>query len=558
MLSLLRVSHYAIIDDIELELTNGFSVMTGETGAGKSILVDAIGLALGDRAESGDVRSGSRKAEISLVFELEGVHPAREWLTERGLEDDDLCCLRRTVTNEGRSRAFINNTPVTLKDLRAVGELLVDIHGQHAHQSLLTAAAQREWLDAGGELFELSREVASAYGEWQLARRELEARTDKAADREAELELLRFQLGEVEALGLEHGEYQDLREEAARLRNIDQLRQAVGAASECLYEADSGSAHQAVAQARRELEAVVAHDPELAELLARVRNVEIELKDAGAELSRRLDQLEADPMRLDEIEARLDRIQHLARRHRINEDEVAALAERLHAEIEALDSGAESYTALESRCNGAWRHYLGLAEQLSEARAEAAPILASAVTGKLRELGLADADFAISLTPKAAGRHDSTGIDQIEFLVTTNPGEPPGPINRIASGGELSRIGLALAVVATDASTIPTLVFDEVDAGIGGAVAEVVGRRLRQIAAHHQVLCVTHLPQVASQGEHHYRITKLTDGKTSRTQVRALDAEQRIDELSRMLGGIEITAATRAHAEEMMRQAGGV
>lgn len=557
MLSLLRISNYAIIDDVEIEMQPGFSVMTGETGAGKSILVDALGLALGDRADASAVRTGTKRAEISLVFELGAGHPASAWLTERGLDNDDVCCLRRTISAEGRSRAFINNQPVTLKDLRAIGGTLVDIHGQHAHQSLLTVAAQRQILDVSGGLLSLCADVAQTYAEWRSSQSELEKFSDRNANQEAELELLRFQLGELEALNLTEGEPESLRHESERLKHVDHLQQSIGLAAEALYESESGSAYQLAARARSLIESSVAHDPALQDLLERVAAAEIELKEAGADLSRRLDALEADPARLDEVESRLNRIQQLARRHRVPEDEVPAIAERLQQELRALDSGAESLAALEARCSELKAQYESLATKLSKSRQSQASTLGKAVTEKIRELGLPSAEFRVALTPKPAARHDSTGIDQIVFEVTTNAGQAPGPIDRIASGGELSRIGLALSVVATDASTIETLVFDEVDSGIGGAVAEVVGRRLREIADERQVLCVTHLPQVASQGVQHYRIVKLTDGKSSRTQVRLLDSEQRIEELSRMLGGVEITAATRAHAEEMIRQAAG-
>lgn len=557
MLTLLRISNYAIIDDIETEMRSGFSVMTGETGAGKSILVDALGLALGDRADATAVRSGTKRAEISLVFELEPAHPAHAWLVERGLDDEEGCSLRRTISADGRSRAFINNQPVTLKDLRAIGRRLVDIHGQHEHQSLLRAQAQRRLLDASGKLGAAAAQMADAYAAWQSALRERAAQSDRSANREAEQALLNFQLGELEALALTDGEPEALREEANRLRHVDQLQQAIGGAAETLYESESGSAHALAAQTRRLLESVLPHDASLSDLLERVTAAEIELKEAGADLSRRLDRLEVDPARLDDVEARLDRIKQLARRHRVDESEVPQLAERLRRDIEALDTSAGSAAALEARCEAAKRDYFEIAARLSRSRRTAGKALGKAVTAKLHELGLTKAEFSVAVTGKAEGREDSTGIDQIGFEITTNAGAPPGPLDRVASGGELSRIGLALSVVATDASPIPTLVFDEVDAGIGGAVAEVVGRRLREIATRHQVLCVTHLPQVASQGQHHYRIVKLTDGKASRTQVRELDFDERIEELSRMLGGVEITAATRAHAEEMIRQAAG-
>ena len=555
MLTLLRIRNYAIIDDIEIELHSGFSVMTGETGAGKSILVDAVGLALGDRAEVSAVRHGAERAEISLVFELGEAEPARAWLEQRGLDDQGLCTLRRTVSIEGGSRAFINNQPVSLKDLRAAGELLVDIHGQHEHHSLLSASVQRQILDSSGGHEAVARQVADAHGSWQQALRELEHRSDPQANREAALDLLRFQLKEVEDLNLAEGEPASLENEARRLRNVDQLQAAVGEAAASLYDSDAETAYALACRGRRALESALRHDAELSVLHDRIAAIELELQEAGGELLRRLERLDADPARLDEIEARLARVQQIARRHRIPEAGVPGLADRLRQEIAQLDAGAASLGELEARCSASRQHYETLAARLSRGRRSTGKSLGKAVTEKLHELGLPGTTFEVRIEPKPEGRHDSTGIDHVEFLVAMNPGQPAGPIQRVASGGELSRIGLAMAVVAIDAAPMPTLVFDEIDSGVGGAVAEVVGRRLREIAARHQVLCVTHLPQVASQGTRHYRIAKTADGGTSRTHVRMLDAEQRVEELSRMLGGLEITATTRAHAAEMIRKA---
>ncbi|MDX1563701.1 MAG: AAA family ATPase, partial [Gammaproteobacteria bacterium] len=329
MLTLLRISHYAIIDEVELELKAGFSVMTGETGAGKSILVDALGLALGDRADARAVQDGAKRAEISAVFDIGRDHPAFEWLCERGLDDEELCCLRRTISAEGRSRAFVNNRPVTLQDLKSVGGLLVDIHGQHAHQSLLSTPVQRRLLDAYGELDEAARAVANAYSAWQAAERELDERSDQRTDRAAQRELLQFQLGELEALALEPGEPAELRTESQRLRNVDRLQQATAEAAEALYEAETGSAHALAARARRALESIRAHEPALAGCIDRLGSAEIELREVAIEIRHYLDALEADPARLDEVETRLQRIQSLARRHRVDEDELSNVAANL-------------------------------------------------------------------------------------------------------------------------------------------------------------------------------------------------------------------------------------
>ena len=531
--------------------------MTGETGAGKSILVDALGLALGDRADATAVRAGCKRAEISAVFECPSDHPSLAWLRERGLDDDDTCCLRRLISAEGRSRAFVNNQPVTLQDLRALGALLLDIHGQHAHQSLVAPSIQRQMLDVSGGLKEQSDSVAKAFRDWQEKARELRDRSENSADREAQLDLLRFQLVELNELDLKPDEIESLRAESQRLANVDRLLQGLNSALNQLYESDLGSAYSQIVQARQSIEPLVTHDETLSPIVNQLAQSEIELKEAASELSHYRDRLEADPTRLELVEARLDRIQHLARRHRTEEAELVLMADKLESEIAKLDSGAQSLDELMEQTETSRSRYFEAAEKLSLARRAHASNLSAETSTQLKELGMPTGEFRVRIETKPEKKADISGIDDIEFQVQINPGQDYAPISRVASGGELSRISLALEVVATNASPIPTFVFDEVDTGIGGGVAEIVGRRLRQVAQHRQVLCVTHLPQVASQGSEHYRISKLTDGKSSRTQVRHLSADERIEELSRMLGGVKITAATRAHAKEMIKQAAG-
>jgi DNA repair protein RecN (Recombination protein N) len=556
MLTLLRIANYAIVDEIEVELDRGFSVMTGETGAGKSILVDALGLALGDRADSTAVRAGANRAEISAVFEIPVGHPSLAWLDDRELGDGAQCTLRRVIGVEGRSRAFINSQPVTLDDLRTLGSMLIDIHGQHAHQSLLESSAQRAVLDATADARDLAASVAQDFAAWQEAARALAARQEHSAEREAQLELLRFQRAELTELALEEREVESLHAERSRLGNVDRLLQGVDAALGQIYESDAASAHSQVAQAQRALGTLVEHDPALKDSADRLGGLEIELREVATELLRYRDRLEADPIRLEHVESRLARIRTLARRHRVEEAELTSVAARLAASIEALEQGGDSLEQLAVRATAAEARYVEHASSLSAARESQAGELGALVSAQLKELGLPHGEFLVIVERNPKERADATGLDRIEFQVRLNPGQPFGPLGRVASGGELSRVSLALEVVATGASTIPTFVFDEVDAGIGGGVAEIVGRRLRQIAAQRQVLCVTHLPQVASQGERHYRVVKLTDGKTSRTHIRALSPDERVEELARMLGGIEITERTRAHAEEMIRVSG--
>ena len=551
MLSFIRIENYAVIEALELEFGPGLSVLTGETGAGKSILVDALGLALGDRADAGAVRHGSARAEVSAVFDCPDGHPAIEWLGERGLDDENSCSLRRTVTAEGRSRAFVNNRPVSLQDLRALGGRLVDIHGQHAHQSLLASATQRQLLDAYAGLEGRARDTAAAFAAWRAATADLRTQRESAADRNSRLELLRFELGEIDALELGNDEPARLHTERERLANVDRLVHGLSTALEHLYENESMSVHTGLVRAHRALAAIVEHDPALDEPCGQLGAAEIEVNEVAITLLRYRDRLEADPERLEYLNQRLNRIRTLARRHGVDETQLTETAGQLRREIGSLDASGRSLAALDEHVDRAADDYRELAQALSEKRKQGALKLADEVCAQLGELGLPHGEFRVSATRKDG---DATGMDRIEFEVRLNPGLPFGALNRVASGGELSRIGLALEVVATGASPIPTYVFDEVDAGIGGGVAEIVGRRLREIAVHRQVLCVTHLPQVASQGAEHYRVTKHSDGSTSVAGVRRLSGEERIEELSRMLGGLEITETVRAHAEEMMER----
>ena len=556
MLSLITVGNYAVIDEVQVDFGPGLSVFTGETGAGKSILVDALGLALGDRADAGAVRAGSREARISVLFECPDGHPAVDWLGERGLEQERCCLLRRIVSARGRSRAFINNQPATLQDLRAVGSLLVNIHGQGAHQAVLHGSTQRKILDHHGGHMELAGRVAAAFAAWQTAAAELRARSERGADRAAEREMLEFQARELEALNYRDGELGPLREERSRLANVDRLACSLNGVLRGLYEREDGSAHELIARAQRELSGAQALDPSLGETAALLEEAEIRIQEAAHGLIRYRDRLEPDPRRLDRVESRLARIRGLARRYGVEETGLGHLQERVRARLAAIESAAESLESAHARALQARRDYREAAAELSRARTASAASLGEEVTAQMAELGLPNGRFCVAIQPKPPDRADSNGLDRVEFRISLNPGQKFGPLSRVASGGELSRISLALEVVAAGATAIPTLVFDEVDAGIGGGVAEIVGRRLADLAGSRQVLCVTHLPQVASQGHRHFHVLKQTDGRTTRTGVRALNPGERVEELSRMLGGVEITARTRAHAEEMIERAG--
>ena len=555
MLSLITVRNYAVIDEVEVEFDAGLSVLTGETGAGKSILVDALGLALGDRADAGAVRKGCRQAQISVLFECPQDHPALDWLAERGLDQDDTCLLRRVVSARGRSRAFVNNQPATLQDLRSVGSRLVNIHGQGAHQALLHASAQRSIVDHHGGHLQLTSQVAAVFGDWKSCEAAYEAQQQRGADRASELELLRFQVRELENLDYREGELEALQEERGRLANVDRLSNCIESALSGLYERDHGSAQELVAQAQRELSDAGALDPSLGDAADLLAEAEIQVREAVRGLASYRDRLEPDPERLDWVESRLATIRSLALRHHVKESELGELLEQLRSRLDALGSAGESLEAARQRVLQARDTYFRAAKELSTSRVQCAASLSEAVEAQMEVLGLPKGRFRAEIGKKPHDRADATGLDRIEFQVSLNPGQEFGPLSRVASGGELSRISLALEVVAAGATSIPTLVFDEVDAGIGGGVAEIVGRRLADIAAHRQVLCVTHLAQVASQGRQHYRLLKQAHARSTRTCVHALNRKERIEELARMLGGVEITARTRAHAEEMIDRA---
>jgi len=555
MLSLIRAKNYAVIDEVELEFAAGFGVMTGETGAGKSILVDALGLALGDRADASAVRHGTERAEISVQFDIPPQHAALVWLRERGLDDAESCTLRRVLGADGRSRAFINGQPVTLQDLKSLGSLLVDIHGQHAHQSLLEAANQRGLLDAHGGLEPLAGTVAAAYAEWQTVERDLEARRSTSADSAAQLELLQFQVTELETLALMVDEPERLRLERDRLANTDRLISGVSAALDALAENEQASAYGNVVRARQEIDRLREHDPALRDPAERLAGIEIELRELESTLSHYRDRIEADPTRLAWLDDRLAKIRALARRHGVAEQDLGQTLTALRERVATLSGGTESLEALAAKAAAERARFFDAAKKLSAKRAKQASALGRSVTAELAELGMPHGEFHVELQPKPPERADGTGLERIEFQVKLNPGQPFGALSKVASGGELSRISLAIEVVRSGPSPVTAFVFDEVDAGVGGRVADIVGHKLRKLASSRQVLCVTHLPQVASHGQAHYRVVKLTDGKTSRTQVRKLSAEERVEELSRMLGGIEITERTRAHAAEMIDRA---
>ena len=552
MLMNLQVRDFAIVDRIDIEFDPGMTVLTGETGAGKSILVDALGLVLGERGSAQLVRDGAKRAEFAAEFDVTKIPAVREWLDEQALDVDDDCLLRRVVNADGRSRAFINGNSVPLSQLKALGELLLDIHGQHFHQSLGRRDIQRALLDHFGGLLDARTNVESHYALWRSLADQLQSISDAEADRASRLDLLTFQLNELESLALEPGELDALMSERQRLQNSGRLAEGVGSALDRLFDSESGNANSLVSEATRSIEQMIEFDSSLEPVLEALNGASIQVAEAAETLRRYGESIDMDPARRDWVEERLDAIQAISRKHRVAGDELLELTARLGAEHDELSHAEERGRELEEQAESAEAEYVALASKLSKARAKAATRFSAAVTDAMHGLGMPGGVFQVALTPLPVESAKPWGLDNIEFLISANPGQAPQALAKVASGGELSRMALSIQVIASDGSAIPTMVFDEVDSGVGGGVAEMVGRRLQELGANRQVLCVTHLPQVASLADQHFRISKVTDGKSTRTRVHVLGNEERIEELARMLGGVDITRKTLEHAAEML------
>ncbi|MFM0363686.1 DNA repair protein RecN [Paraburkholderia sediminicola] len=554
MLRHLSIRDFVIVAALDLEFDSGFTVFSGETGAGKSILIDALALALGARADANVVRTGESRADITAEFETHA--QVEQWLDEQALGttgDDDhhggTVMLRRVVDANGRSRAFINGTAATLAQLREVGEMLVDIHGQHAHQLLMRPDAQRELFDTHAGLAEPAAAVTRAWRSWREKVHAVEHAQTRDRELQLERERLAWQLTELDKLSPQPGEWEEVNAEHRRLSHSANLIDGVQGALGALSESDEAMiTHLAsIVSKVRDLAEI---DPALNDVLAALEPAEIQLQEAAYSLSHYAQKLELDPDRLARVEKRLDALHSAARKFRLRPETLPEEHEARRAQLAALDAAADldSLHAAEAKAKEA---FLAEAKKLSKARAKAGKALGAAVTTGMQELSMKGGSFEVALVPLPEG--GAHGLEQVEFRVAGHAGVPLRPLAKVASGGELARISLALAVIARAASPTPTLIFDEVDTGIGGGVAEVVGRLLHQLGQARQVLCVTHLPQVAARGDHHFQVAKSGNGKGGTvSSVTSLDRASRVEEVARMLGGLEITATTRKHAKEML------
>ncbi|WP_153076148.1 DNA repair protein RecN [Paraburkholderia bonniea] len=557
MLRHLSIRDFVIVATLDLEFDTGFSVFSGETGAGKSILIDALALTLGARADASVVRTGQTRADISAEFDTHA--QVERWLddlalnqTPRAAETDppvSTVMLRRVIDTHGRSRAFINGTAATLTQLRTLGEMLVEIHGQHAHQLLMRPEAQRELFDTHAGLLASAAEVNRAWRNWREATQAIEQARVRERELQLERERLAWQLAELDKLAPQPGEWEEINSEHRRLSHSASLIDGVQDALSILSESDAAMLTQ-LAAVTSKLRALASIDPALNDALAALEPAEIQLQEAAYSLSHYAQRLELDPQQLARAETRLEALHSAARKFRLQPHALPEEHAARQAQLAALDAAADldHLLALEAQARDA---YFVQGKQLSQARAQAAATLGAAVSAGMQDLSMAGGCFEIALVPQPEG--SAYGLEQIEFRVAGHAGVPLRPLAKVASGGELARISLALAVIASAASPTSTLIFDEVDTGIGGGVAEVVGRLLHQLGHERQVLCVTHLPQVAARGNHHFQVTKASDGANGTlSTVTPLDRASRVEEVARMLGGLAITATTRKHAKEML------
>ena len=555
MLQTLSLRDFVIVDQLELDFSSGFTVLTGETGAGKSILLDALSLVLGERADSSQIREGCSRAEISALFRIDPqqIEHFNQWLDEQGfpLEDEgQSLLLKRTVEANGRSRAFINGSVATLVQLREAGDQLVDIHGQHAHQLLLKGGAQRELLDRHANQLDLVAEVSQLFKTLNESRRRLEQAENAGQDIERERERLHWQLEDLTELSPQEGEWTAIQSEHARLANGAKIMSGCQEAIDALSDADN-SVESTLSKASANISALAEHDSALSDISQALESAQIQIDEAVHGLNRYLQKLDLDPARLSEVEERMQALHSAARKYRTEADDLPKLLLDTAERLEAL-TASQNIEALRERVKQEELAYLKQAKQLSQKRNKAALDLGKQVTTAMQDLSMAGGQLEIALLPLAEG--GAHGLEQIEFLVAGHAGSTPRPLAKVASGGELARISLAISVITSKASFTPTLIFDEVDAGIGGAVAETVGKLLRQLGESHQILCVTHLPQVAAQGNHHLKVSKSQAGDKTLSQVMPLGRSERVEEVARMLGGATITDTTRRHARELLEQ----
>ena len=554
MLTHLSVQNFTLVEHLDLDIEPGMTAITGETGAGKSVLLDALGLTLGDKADGGRVRLGCTRADVAARFDVSKIQAAQNWLQQHDLDNGDECLLRRVVTPEGRSRGHINGQAATLTQLRELGEMLIDIHSQHEHQSLLKKDTHRKLLDDFSGNNTLVRRVQDTFRDWHKAKMHFIEVRDSAHDASARLQLLSYQSQELEQLQLQEDELQQLEQEQKQLANAETLLQGGQQVSE-ICAADSGGLLSELGRALHLLRDLDSKGDDLNEAEQLLLSAQIQIEEANRGLDQYCSSFQADPARLLDVEARLSSIYQIARKHRIAPEQLCEFHQQLSAELEQINGGDAQLEALELKAQKLKTSFLIEAKKLGKKRRNAAEKLQKNVNQQLHDLAMPCARLSI-VFHDCSSKASIHGLEETEFLISTNPGQPPAPLHKVASGGELSRISLAIQVVTARTSTTPTLVFDEVDVGIGGATADIVGKLLRQLGEEGgQVICVTHLAQVASKGHNHLLASKTTSSQKAESTLLTLEGDNKIEEIARMLGGENITQQTRAHAREVLEGA---
>jgi DNA repair protein RecN (Recombination protein N) len=553
MLRSLYIRDFVIVDELDIDLESGFTVLTGETGAGKSILLDALSLAMGERADPSQIREGKNRAEISAIFSLSG--PLKKtissWLDAQDFSTEDdgaTIILKRVIDTSGRSKAFINGGTATLNQLKELSSLLVDIHGQHAHQLLLKAGAQRDLLDNQENLDGLVAEVKQLYQAWQTAKKQLQLAISAGDNLQKEQERLVWQLEELDALAPQAGEWTEIEQDHARLANAAKLIEGSQNAIQALQDQE-GNAEELLSKAFHEIADLAKLDSNLEDAKIAIESAQIQISEASHSLNRYLQKIDVDPERLATVEERLKALHNAAKKFKVTPNDLPGKWAEIQEQVTALKN-SQDLGALEQNLSKTLAGYTKSAKKLSQERIAAAKILETLVTAAMQDLAMSGGVFAIQIETLEEG--NAHGLEQVEFLVAGHPGATPKQLSKVASGGELARISLAISVITSEASQIPTLIFDEVDSGIGGAVAETVGKRLKELGQAHQVLCVTHLPQVAAEGHQHWKVAKQSQDNVTISSMQILSRQERVEEIARMLGGAEITDTTRRHARELL------
>ena len=554
MLTHLSIRNLAVVKSLDIDLKNGMTAITGETGAGKSIAIDALGLCLGDRADAGMVRTGADKAEVSASFDISSLPQALKWLKQQDLDQDSECLIRRVISAEGRSKAYINGTPAPLQQLKGLGQLLVSIHGQHAHQQLLKADNQRVLLDNFAEHNKLLSDVAASYADMQVISKrlaELQSSQQQRADRK---QLLDYQVKELDEFALLENEFTELEVEHKRLSHGQTLLEQAQISFHQLYEADEFNALAAVQNSLDRISELQEHDSNLVPIVTLLNEALINIDEASQELRHYAEQLEIDPLKMQQVEARYSMAMELARKHHVTPESLYSYHQQLSEELKGLSEDDSQVDALIEELETVKQVYLQQAKALSKSRSNAAKRLSKQVETEIHKMNMAQARFSIEVDFTEHANPQKHGQDNVCFKVTTNAGQDADSLDKVVSGGELSRIGLALQVISSTSNQIPTMIFDEVDTGISGPTASVVGQLLRKLGQNTQVLCVTHLPQVAASGHNQMFVTKFTDKKTTETHMISLSESERIDELARLLAGDTLTESAIANAKALLSQ----